>query len=201
MKRILFLLVVATLVFVWRDWMRREIVHPPGVLVPEAPQQSGLSGEQPFEFRGYRLTPRARFVLRARVLSRKDYRWGDAADLSPMDLALGWGAMSDQAVLERVEVSQGARWYYTRYEYPAPLPDRDIVRQSGNMHIIPADDLVRQRLGDIRRGAVVRAQGYLVDVDQESGFRWRTSPSRNDSGDGSCELFYVERIMIEPQNN
>jgi len=198
MKRILYLLIVVTLVFGWRDWMRREIVHAPGILVPEAPRQSELSGEKPFEFRGYRLSPRARFALRARVLSREDYRWTDAADLSPVDLALGWGAMSDQTVLDRVQVSQGARWYFTRYELPAPLPERDIVGQSGNMHIIPANDLVRQRLGDIRRGAVVWAQGYLVDVDHETGFRWRTSLSRDDTGDGSCELFYVERIGIEP---
>jgi len=200
MKRILFLLIVLAIVFGWRDWTQREIVHPPGILVPEAPQQSELPGTAPFEWQGYRLSPRAGFALRARVLSRKTYHWGDAAGLSPVDLALGWGAMSDQAVLDRLEVGQGARWYFTRYERPAPLPDRDIIRQSGNMHIIPANELVRRRLGDIRRGDVVRAQGYLVDADDDSGFRWRTSMSRDDSGEGSCELFYVEQITIEPRS-
>ena len=131
------------------------------------------------------------------MLSRENYRWDDGADLAPIDLALGWGAMSDQAVLDRIDISQGGRWYYTRYEHPAPLPERDIIRQSGNMHMVPANSLVRERLQQIRRGHIVRARGFLVDADHESGFRWRTSLSREDTGAGACELFYVERIEIE----
>jgi len=131
------------------------------------------------------------------VLSREDYRWDAGADLAPMDLALGWGSMSDQAVLDRIEISQGARWYYTRYDYPAPLAERDIVRQSGNMHLVPASPAVLGRLREVRRGDLVWLRGYLVDADHESGFQWRTSLSRDDSGDGACELFYVERIIIE----
>jgi hypothetical protein len=65
------------------------------------------------------------------------------------------------------------------------------------MHIIPADALVRNRLRSIRRGAIVHARGYLVDADHESGFRWHTSLSRDDIGNGACELFYVELLEIE----
>jgi len=197
MKRALYLLVLLAVFFGWRDWTQREILHPPGVLVIEPPRQLAPGDAQPFQFEGYRLKPRARFELRARVLSRENYRWSEGANLSPVDLALGWGAMSDQAVLDRIEISQGGRWYHTRYEYPAPLPDREIIRQSGNMHIIPADALVRKRLRAIRRGAIVHARGYLVDADHESGFRWSTSLSRDDTGNGACELFYVERLDIE----
>jgi len=199
MKRTLYLLIFLAVIFGWRDWSRREILHSPGILVPETPVQSAPPEARPFEFQGYRLNPRAGFTLRARVLSREDYRWGDAAELSPMDLALGWGSMSDQAILDRIEVSQGARWYHTRYDHPAPLPDREIIRQSSNMHIIPANASVHKNLKNIRRGDIVQAQGYLVDAEHESGFRWRTSLTREDSGDGSCELFYVERIDIEPR--
>ncbi len=56
---------------------------------------------------------------------------------------------------------------------------------------------MRERLQEIRRGHIVHARGYLVDADHESGFRWQTSLSREDTGDGACELFYVERIEIE----
>jgi len=199
MKRALYLLLLLAIVFAWRDWSRREIVHPPGVLVPETPRQQPPGQAPAFQLEGYRLTPRARFELRARVLSREDYRWDAGADLAPVDLALGWGAMSDQAVLDRIEISQGARWYYTRYDYPAPLADRDIIRQSGNMHLVPANPAILTRLREIRRGDVVWLRGFLVDADHDSGFRWRTSLSREDSGDGACELFYVELITIEPR--
>lgn len=181
----------------WRDWQRREIVHPAGVLVEEAPQQRATAASGPLEIEGYRLTPRAGFDIRARVLSREDYYWGEEAKLSPLDLALGWGVMSDQAVLDRIEISQHSRWYFTRYELPAPIPDRDIIRHSGNMHVIPANAHVRSQLKKIRRGHVVRARGLLVDIDDDSGFRWRTSLSRDDTGGGSCEIFYLEQLQIE----
>jgi len=199
MKKLLYVLVVLAALFGWRDWNSREILHPPGVLVPEAPRQYPAERTEPFLFKGYRLTPRAAFEVRARVLSREDYHLGIEADLSPMDLALGWGEMSDQSVLDRIEVSQGSRWYYTSYERPAPLPDSEIISHSGNMHMLPADAAVRGRLKEIKRGDIVRAGGYLVDIDHESGFRWRTSLSRDDAGNGACEVFYVERIQIEPR--
>lgn len=199
MKRALCPLLVIAAVFAWRDWSQREIVHPPGILVPEAPRQAPPGRVQAIRLEDYLLTPRASFELRARVLSREDYRWDAGADLAPVDLALGWGSMSDQAVLDRIEVSQGARWYYTRYEHPSPLADRDIIRQSGNMHLVPATPAILARLKEIRRGDVVWLRGYLVDADHESGFRWRTSLSREDTGDGACELFYIERIAIEPR--
>ena len=200
MKRAFYLLLLLAIVLAWRDWSRREIVHPPGVLVHEAPRQRPVEGSQVIKLEDYRLTPRALFELRARVLSREDYRWDAGADLAPVDLALGWGGMSDQAVLDRIEVSQGARWYRTRYDYPAPMADREIIRQSGNMHMVPANAAIRARLKQIRRGDLVWLRGYLVDADHDSGFRWRTSLSREDTGDGACEVFYIERITIEPRN-
>jgi hypothetical protein len=200
MKRTLFLLLIVMAMFAWRDWSRREIVHPPGVLAQDPPRQLPAEGAAPISVQGYRLSPRAKFELRARVLSREDYRWDAGADLSPMDLALGWGAMSDQAVLDRIQISQGSRWYHTRYEFPGPLADRDIIRQSSNMHMVPANAMVLDQLRNIRRGDVVWARGYLVDADHESGFHWRTSLSREDTGGGACELFYVERIHIEDRD-
>ena len=197
MKRLLLILLVVAAALAWREWRHSEIVHPPGILVTERPRQSDLARAPALDLEGYRLTRRARFEIRARVLSRRDYRWGDEGDLAPVDLALGWGVMSDQAVLDRIEITQGGRWYFTRYQAPAPIPDRDIIRHSGNMHMVPANSAVLARLRDIRRGDIVRASGYLVDADHESGFRWRTSLSREDSGNGACELFYVERIEIE----
>lgn len=197
MKRALFLILAVAAIFAWRDWRQREILHAPGVLVPELPAQVAPAGAQPLEIEGYRLTPRAGFDIRARVLAREDYYWGTESDLSPVDLALGWGLMSDQAVLDRIEISQSSRWYFTRYQLPAPIPDREIIRHSGNMHMIPADAYVRSQLKKIRTGDIVHARGLLVDIDHPSGFRWRTSLSRDDTGGGSCEIFYLEQIRIE----
>lgn len=192
------LLFVLVIVLVWK-WEGRDIVHPPGLLVPETPRQAELADPRPFMVDRYQLTPRADFRIRARVLSRENYYLGDEADLSPIDLALGWGAMSDQTVLDRIDITQGGRWYFTRYDLPGPLPDRQIIRNSGNMHVIPANSLVSDRLGDVRTGDLIQARGFLVDVDRDDGFYWRTSRTRDDTGGGSCEIFYVEQLYIEPR--
>jgi len=197
MKKVLYVSLILLALVAWRDWSQREIVHDPGVLVAELPRQRDLQGSAPVLLDGYRLTRRAEFDVRARVLSRKNYWWGAESDLSPLDLALGWGVMSDQAVLDRIEITQGTRWYFTRYELPAPIPDREIINNSSNMHMVPSNSWVRKKLKEIRQGDVVRLKGYLVDIDHDTGFRWRTSLKRDDTGNGSCELVYVEDIYIE----
>jgi len=197
MKKALYICLVLLAVLTWRDWSRREIVHEPGILVTELPRQRDLPHSAPIVIEEYRLTPRAEFDLRARVLSRENYRWGNESDLSPLDLALGWGVMSDQTVLDRISITQGARWYFTRYEFPAPLTDQQIIGNSSNMHMIPANPWVEKKLKEIRKGSIVRLKGKLVDVDAESGFFWRTSMRRDDTGNGSCEIFYVEDLYIE----
>ena len=199
MRNWLWFVLIVLLILLLRQWEGRDIVHEPGVLVPETPRQLKLAAPEPIRIDDFVLTPRAEFRIRARVLSHEDYWLGDEADLSPVDLALGWGPMSDQAVLDRIDISQGGRWYYTRYEHPAPIPDQQIIRNSGNMHMIPANSLVEDRLDELRGGDLIRARGYLVDVDRDDGFYWRTSTTRNDSGGGSCEIFYVEQLQVEPR--
>jgi hypothetical protein len=198
MKNTIFVLLLVLAILAVRGWEQRERTHPPGVLVPEYPQQTAPEQGATISLGDYLLTPRAGFRVRARVLSREDYRWSDGADLSPVDFALGWGVMSDQAVLDRIDISQGGRWYFTRYEYPAPLADAQIIRHSANMHLVPANDWVADKLDDVRAGDLVQLRGLLIDADRPDGFRWRTSLTREDSGNGSCELFYVEHIHIEP---
>ena len=199
MKNTLFVLGLVLAILAVRGWERRAHVYPPGVLVPEYPQQSASARTGPIPVGDYVLTPRADFRLRARVLSREDYRWSDGADLAPVDLALGWGVMSDQAVLDRIDITQGSRWYFTRYAHPAPISDRQIIRNSANMHLIPANDWVADKLDDVRASDLVQLRGLLVDVDRSDGFYWRTSTTREDTGNGSCELFYVEHVHIEPR--
>ena len=199
MKNTLYLVRFVLLILLVRQWESRAIEHPPGVLVPEMPLQRDVDQPDTIRVGRYRLTPRADFRIRARVLSRENYYLGDESDLSPVDLALGWGIMSDQAVLDRIDITQGGRWYFTRYEHPAPISDRQIIDHSGNIHIIPADGRIRDKLGDVRVGDLVQVRGQLVDIDRDDGFMWRTSLVRNDTGNGSCEILYAEQLHIEPR--
>jgi len=194
--RIFILSVIALCYLGYREWDSRPVGHPPGVLVSAPPVQVEV-GSSVFRFDDYILTRRARFEVRARVLSKEPYYLGRTADLSPIDLALGWGVMSDTAVLEKIDISQSGRWYRTRYDLPPPVDERLMVASSSNMHMIPARKDVERMLKNLRVGDIVLIRGFLVDVDHASGWHWRTSMSRTDSGDGACELVYVESLYVD----
>jgi len=194
MKKIAGILLVLTLF--WFAFLRKsEITHGPGVTAPENPVQASIQNPVPFEHKKYTVTPLAQFDLTARVLSRKDYRWDRDSRLSPIDLALGWGRMSDEAVLEHIKISQQFRWYrWTIKEFP--IPKREIEEHSANMHMAPADRAVRKRMMRIRKGDIVKIGGYLIGVLGEDGRRWTSSLTRTDTGNHACELVWVERFEI-----
>ncbi len=138
------------------------------------------------------LSPLAGFSVEARVLGREDYRLGREAEFSPTDLALGWGRMADDTVLAQLTISQGGRWYRYRWQDQPPIPADEIVRSSANMHIVPANDAVAAALGRVEAGQRLRIDGWLVRIDADDGrWHWRSSLSREDSGEGACELVYA----------
>ena len=171
---------------------------PPGVAHDTAPLQSPVPAGLPAFARGdARVLPQAGFSIEARVLSREDYHLGREADYAPTDLALGWGRMREDAVLKRLDISQGGRWYHYRWSGDPPIPPRDIVRSSANMHIIPADARIADALEHVRAGDRVRIDGWLVNVEAGDGWRWRSSLTREDSGSGACELVYACAISLQ----
>jgi hypothetical protein len=174
-------------------WRQRPIVQAPGILAPDAPLQVDLDSGERLQRGDITLTTRARFELTARVLSREDYRYDAGASLAPEDLALGWGRMSDSAVLAKITISQSNRFYYWHVD-EFPIPRREIETSSANMHMIPSDDTVRRSLERVRQGQLVHLTGFLVDASRPNGWRWHTSMTREDTGDGACELVYVESI-------
>ena len=165
---------------------------PPGVVAGAEPLQSPVPpGLSAIALAPATLQPLAGFSLDARVLSREDYGMGREADLSPTDLALGWGRMRDEAVLSQLDIDQSNRWYHYRWMGAPPIPVPEIVRSSANMHMIPSSDLVAKELARVREGDRVRIDGWLVQADAPDGWRWRSSLTREDSGGGACEVVYV----------
>lgn len=186
---------ILVLIGLYQCWDSREVSQPPGILAPDRPQQKKIANAEPFDFKGYRVTPLATFEVEARVLSRERYRRGREADLSPIDLALGWGPMSAQEVIEHLDISQSNRYFRWRADR-LPLPPSVIAAHSANLHIIPAGDPIEKELMKIRKGHIVRLGGYLVQVNARDGWSWRSSLTRSDTGGGACELVLVDRIAV-----
>src|SRR5689334_22747955 len=99
----------AAILYLYIFWHEPEIARPPGVLAPDEPHQKELYSAPFQEKNGYRIAPLATFDIRARVILSARYRFGRESDLSPIDLVLGWGAMSDNDVLNKISFSQSGR--------------------------------------------------------------------------------------------
>jgi hypothetical protein len=194
------LLAALLLVLAWqgvRSWELRPVHPADGVLAPDDPVQADAVDGEAIAVGNWMLTPRATYEITARVLGREDYRFDALADLIPEDLALGWGPMSDNAVLDRFEISQSSRFFFWRPLDALPIASREVIEHSANTHVIPADATIARALGRLRIGQVVRLRGLLVDGKRNDGMIFRTSLTRQDSGEGACEVLYVEDIMTE----
>lgn len=167
---------------------------PSGAIAVKDPVQTDLRGDIRYQMGAYELKALANFYVEARVLSKELYSFGREADLSPIDLALGWGAMSDTAVLEQLSISQSNRFYFYRWEHEAPRPPAEIASHSANMHLIPTSTAIEKKLKELRVGQVVRLRGQLVEANASDGWKWRSSLTREDTGAGACELFRVEEL-------
>jgi hypothetical protein len=167
-------------------------VLPPAWNDDNNPRQTDDEGMGPFRLGRAQVTPLAGFSLQARVLSREDYSFGNEADYSPTDLVLGWGPMAAPGIEDALSITQGGRWYHYRWgnEGP-PLPPKQIVRNSANMHLVPSNADVAATLAHVRPGETVQVEGWLVRIHRDDGWRWQSSLRRDDTGAGACELVYV----------
>lgn len=186
----------------WQAFNRWQLrpVHPPdGAIAPADPLQTNLDVAPVLTAVGrWRLTPRARYDITARILGREDYHFDLLSDLIPEDLALGWGPMSDNRVLRAFEITQGARFYSWMPKQPnLPVPRQIVIEHSANTHVIPANPATRHQLARLRVGQVVHLTGLLVDGVRDDGAYIHTSLTRSDTGSGACEVVLVEQADVE----
>lgn len=175
----------------------REVTTPPGILVKDLPIQIDRNDKTIYTHGDYTLAALADFEITARVLSKQIYQWDAGADLVPVDLALGWGPMSDATVLAALTISQNGRFYRYRWQNAPPIPAQDIVRHSANMHLIPTSKAIEKKIRRARPGQIIEIKGQLVEAQRADGFRWRSSLTREDSGNGACELVRVVAFAVK----
>jgi hypothetical protein len=59
---------------------------------------------------------------------------------------------------------------------------------------------VKKSIKKIKTGDHIRLKGYLVSItatdSKGTPYYWNSSTSRNDTGDGACEVMYVTEVNI-----
>jgi hypothetical protein len=192
------LVLVVVLNGAYGSWRDRTVSPPAGVLAPAEPEQTEILAGMPIAHGRWQLTPRARYDITARVLGRERYHVDLLAGLVPVDLALGWGPMSDSSVLSHLKIEQGGRFYWVKWPADPPLEPTAILRHSANTHTIPADRRIERQLERLRVGEIVHLVGQLVDARRDDGATIQTSLTREDSGGGACEVMLVESLERVP---
>ena len=187
------------LLAIWFLFFRAEkpVSYGPGIKAPDKPIQNNLSSEIAFDYLDFKITPMADFKIKAKILAKEYYTYDEGAKLSFLDLALGWGRMSDQSIVDQIDISQSGRWYRWQIrDSEFPIPRREIEQSSANMHMVVADDYVRSKMEDSRVGDIIELHGNLIKVLGENNWTWKSSLTRDDTGYGACELVWVEDFNV-----
>lgn len=166
-----------------------------GVSIHNPPVQAAIDAHPLIKVDDFAISPVADFQLEALILGRRDYHRGTEARLSPIDLALGWGPMAEPDVVDQVSIRQSGRFYYWQVE-SYPIPRSDIIENSANMHLVPASPEVFAELQRAETDKRIRLRGLLVNIERADGWRWRTSTTRSDSGNGACEIILVTHAQV-----
>ena len=203
---------IGSLLLAAAAWWFKDSLPPPNTLQEELfdePKQipvrkpaidASVSGVD------YRIQPRYSYDLRALVVSLHhsdtwwDYahrEWNDHINL--MDLCVVWGESARTGAYRRISFSNNqwqCHWSTSSQE------DWDAFRENevANNHMVTIDPRVAKALKNIRIGDQIRVKGYLVNYTTfrngaPAGTRV-SSELRTDSGDGACEVLYVESLDV-----
>ncbi|VAW49789.1 hypothetical protein MNBD_GAMMA04-785 [hydrothermal vent metagenome] len=193
MKTVIFLLILAG---AWYHFYYIETVANSGssTTVDTSPFQDQVPYKK-FEFKDVTLTPKASYSVTARVISAERYYLDRNSNISTLDVLVGWYNLSDEAILKQIKFSQSDR----QYKWHAPtqvLSEQEIQTTSSNIHLIPANDEIAEQFKQLKIGQIIYLNGTLVDVNNPSGWSWKTSLNRTDTGKNSSEILYLTEFEI-----
>ena len=145
------------------------------------------------------INPMAKYSISARILAKKRYVRGWESEVSPWDIVFGWGDAANLLYTKNLDIRQTVRWYSYKISTDIPMEPQYIVSHTSNNHIVPANDNIRKAILFLKEFDIVHLEGYLVNITGKRGNKyvsWISSLSREDTGNGACEIFYVEKVKI-----
>ena len=144
------------------------------------------------------------YEIEALVVHMKDYYGLSLQNrLSPRDAALAWGRvaeLNDTIDFNWKQHHRWVRWKVDNWEDIELAGGMDYISSHlSNNHLIPANKSVKHKIKRLKMGDHIKLTGYLVNVDAENKagkiVTWDSSTTRDDTGDGACEVIYVTDIQ------
>ena len=145
----------------------------------------------------------AKYHIYGAVVSTYDYyEYNIQNNLSPIDVALAWGKLSNPENYSKIQwQSRSNRFLYHKIIDSTLLNDMTtsyIDSHFSNNHLIASSEEIKKLIKQINVGDYIAIEGYLVNVtynkEDNYMFYWNSSTNRYDDGDGACELIYVTNI-------
>ncbi len=195
--------IILVIAFLGCDRPRPTAVELDKIDVSLDPFQTPCPSEEPIlqnmKNGSFILTPMANYKVNGLVISREYYSDDWDGMISPVDLLIVWGKLTEREYSRHINFTQGGRWYHYKWKEASPVDPAYIATHSSNNHIIPASRNIYRAIKQIKKKAPVVLEGYLVNLRGMFKGRpvsWNTSLSRTDTGNGSCEIFYVSKVRI-----
>jgi len=172
--------------------------------VSQEPEQNELKSKESIILKitgdsEFTINPVAEYKIAAVLVGKKCYRDSWRGKVAPIDLVLVWEKLAEPERDKYISYSQHDRWYFYENKAGSPFNSSYVIAHSANNHIIPADENILRAVKTIEENEKVFLEGFLVSVKgryKGENFRWNSSLKRTDTGDGSCEVFYVRRVRI-----
>ena len=143
--------------------------------------------------------PKAKYKIAGKIVSLTYYNYGSEAIISPIDLCLVWGTLTQTDALNSITYTDGYRsCRYTIINNQQFYNNGYTTSHISNNHIIPANDNIKKALEEIHENDDVYLEGYLVDIEallkNDQVWKWNTSLIRTDTG---CEIIYVKKMVVD----
>ena len=199
---------LGALIFVFSLWITHRL--PSSYEIREdlrkEPEQELITRSSPFQrfINGhtYRIEPKAQYRIRGLVVEGQDSSsWKNithlqAGDfLNTHDLCVVWGKNAISPYLNDWKFSHGDWTCYVETSSRVAWESFK-MEQISNNHILPASSEVLDVIRSARIGDQIEMSGQLVNYTTDGGPSRNSSLVRTDTGNGACEILYVESAQI-----
>ncbi len=157
-----------------------------------------------FDGKLYSIKPKYKYDLYGLIVSARDLdkTWynidyeNDPFNIK--DLCVIWGGNLASSDFRRVKYKSGLWTCYIKY----PGGVTFVKDALSNNHLLPSTSEISKKLSKAGIGDQIHFRGYLIDylVEGRSGER-KSSTRRDDTGNGACEVVYVEDFKIIRRGN
>lgn len=202
MRKLLLAAVVLALAGVWALRSQHSgpfASHAPrpadGVLVSAEPVYGGLDFQKTWlKDGGFQQLPLGTIDITARVLARRDYRDQGFGRMIPTDLLLGWGAMSDNRVIDHVAIRQSDRGVELTPDSSGAIKAAAAYDSTALLAVYSDFREHATALDAIRVGDVIHLYGWRMKLKDASGTLWSGGAGNEPIGH---RAFIVHVLMLQ----